>query len=74
MDETKGIITIEDHNITGGLGTAVAEVIAEYGKKTSFCRVGLNGFSHGYGSYEEVKKTNGVGREHIKEEVLKMLN
>ncbi len=74
VNETKGIITIEDHNITGGLGSAVAEAIAEYGKNTNFCRVGLKGFSHGYGSYEEVKKTNGVGRENIKEAVLKMLN
>lgn len=27
--ETKGIVTAEDHNIIGGLGSAVAEVIAE---------------------------------------------
>ncbi len=74
VDETKGIITIEDHNITGGLGTAVAEVIAEYGKRTNFYRVGLKGFSQGYGTYEEVKKVNGIGREKIKEAILNMLN
>ena len=27
--ETKGIITVEDHQITGGLGSAVTEVTAE---------------------------------------------
>ena len=28
-EETKGIITVEDHNIFGGLGSAVAEVLAQ---------------------------------------------
>ena len=27
--DTKAIVTIEDHNIYGGLGSAVAEVLAE---------------------------------------------
>lgn len=27
--ETRGIITVENHNIIGGLGSAVAEVLAE---------------------------------------------
>ena len=42
--ETKGIISIEDHNIIGGLGTAVAEVLAEAGSKVSFKRLGVPGF------------------------------
>jgi hypothetical protein len=29
--ETRRVITVEDHNITGGLGSAVAEVIAGFG-------------------------------------------
>jgi transketolase len=29
-DETKGIITVEDHNIFGGLGSAVAEVLVQH--------------------------------------------
>ncbi len=28
--ETKGIITIEDHNVIGGLGSAVSEVVAQH--------------------------------------------
>ncbi|WP_338827547.1 transketolase family protein [Neomoorella thermoacetica] len=32
VEETKGIITLEDHNVIGGLGSAVAEVVAEEGK------------------------------------------
>ncbi|MBT5956924.1 MAG: transketolase family protein, partial [Candidatus Marinimicrobia bacterium] len=29
-NETKGIITVEDHNILGGLGSAVAEVLVQH--------------------------------------------
>lgn len=61
IDETGKIVTVEDHNIIGGLGSAVAEVIAEYGKKIKFKRVGLRDFSKSYGTYEEVKKNNRIG-------------
>lgn len=64
--ETKGIVTVEDHNVIGGLGSAVAEVIAESGMGTKFKRVGLrDSFSKGYGSYEEVKDQNGIGVQDI---------
>ncbi len=39
--ETRRIITFEDHNIYGGLGSAVAEVIAESGRACAFARVGI---------------------------------
>ncbi len=39
--ETRRIVTFEDHNIYGGLGSAVAEVVAEFGKSCSFARVGI---------------------------------
>lgn len=65
IDETERIIVIEDHNIIGGLGSAVAEVIAEYGKGVKYKRVGLKDFSHGYGKYSEVKDENGIGKAEI---------
>jgi len=39
--ETGGIITVEDHNIVNGLGTAVAEVLAEEAIAIRFQRVGI---------------------------------
>ena len=39
--ETKGIITIEDHSIYGGLGSAVAEVVAEAGMGKRVKRLGV---------------------------------
>lgn len=39
--ETRRIVTFEDHNIYGGLGSAVAEVIVESGKACAFEKVGI---------------------------------
>lgn len=44
VEETGKIVTVEDHNAIGGLGSAVAEVVAEYGKEVKFSRLGLNDF------------------------------
>jgi transketolase len=41
VKETRRIVTIEDHNIYGGLGTAVAEVIVESGKACAFRKLGV---------------------------------
>jgi transketolase len=41
VTETRRIITFEDHNVIGGLGTAVADVIAASGKGCAFEKVGI---------------------------------
>lgn len=66
ISETKGIVTVEDHNIIGGLGSAVAEVIAESEKGIPFARVGLKDhFSVGYGTYDDMLHQNKTGTEEI---------
>ncbi len=39
--ETRRILTVEEHNVVGGLGTAVADVIAASGKGCAFTKVGI---------------------------------
>ena len=39
--DTKKTITLEDHQITGGLGSAVAEIIAENKINTTLIRIGM---------------------------------
>ena len=73
VEETGKIVTVEDHNVIGGLGSAVAEVIAESRKNPMFKRLGLHDFSNGYGSYEQVKELNGIGIGQIYEAVKKLL-
>lgn len=40
--EHKYIITVEEHQITGGLGSTIAEIIAENNMNTKIIRLGLN--------------------------------
>lgn len=41
VTETRRILTVEEHTVVGGLGSAVADVIAESGKGCAFTKVGL---------------------------------
>jgi transketolase len=51
--ETRAIVTIEEHNILGGLGGAVAEVLAEEGAGVPLRRIGLpDTYVHQVGSHE----------------------
>jgi len=61
------ILTVEEHSVIGGLGSAVAEVIAEgHNSPFKFNRLGLNDtFPEGYGTYQEMKEGNGLSRSGI---------
>ncbi|MDR3552259.1 MAG: transketolase C-terminal domain-containing protein [Clostridia bacterium] len=41
VKDTRRIITVEDHNIVGGLGSAVADVIASSGMGCAFLKLGI---------------------------------
>ena len=69
--ETPAIVTIEEHSIMGGLGSAVAEVLAEAdGPKPRFRRIGLPpGFQSEAGSQEYLCRRSGLSPEQIVEEI-----
>jgi transketolase len=47
-DTTLGVITMENHTVIGGLGSAVAELMAEHGVACRLKRLGLQDtFAHG---------------------------
>ena len=58
VEETGGVITVEEHNIVGGLGSAVAEVCMDLGvMPKKFRRIGLNDvYSSVVGSQEYLRK------------------
>lgn len=60
------VVTVEEHNIYGGLGGAVAEVLAESGANARLKRIGLQDcFAKGYGTQADVRKNNGLDSETI---------
>jgi transketolase len=73
--ETGIILTVEEHSITGGLGSVVAEIIAENNiSNIIFKRMGLsNTFSKGCGTHSEMKELNGISKEQIVKSVLSLL-
>ena len=42
-----GVVTIENHLKTGGLGSATADLMAEHGLGKKLIKVGLDGYAHG---------------------------
>lgn len=68
--KTGAVVTVEDHNIHGGLGSAVAEVLSE-NLPTKLVRVGLKGFAT-TGAYMDVVKEAGISKEDIKRAVLQV--
>ncbi len=70
--ETKRIITVEDHSIIGGLGTAVCEVICdEYPMKIT--RMGVKDKFGESGKWDELMHQYKIDAEAIKEEIRKKI-
>ncbi len=68
------VYTVEEHSVTGGLGSAVAEVLAEVGASTKLTRIGLeNCFANGYGTQMQVLEANGLTADAIYRKVIKTL-
>ena len=69
--ETKRIITIEDHNIIGGLGSAVCEVLSEE-YPTRVTRMGIKDTFGTSGKAEELMKYFHITSKDIIEEIQKL--
>ena len=65
--ETRAIVTLEEHSIVGGLGSAVAETLAESGVgPVVFKRLGLPGtFVSEAGSQEYLLAVHGLSEDGI---------
>ena len=71
--ETKNIITIEDHSIIGGLGSAVCEVLAEnYPKKVY--KMGIKDEFGKSGKAEDLLKYFKIDKDSIAEFIEKIIN
>jgi transketolase len=71
--ETKKIVTVEEHQVAGGMGSAVAEVLAQsYPMAIEF--VGVKDTFGQSGTPDELVEHYGMGKNSIKEAVRKVLN
>lgn len=66
--ETERIITVEDHNVIGGLGSSVCEVLSEYYPK-KVTRMGIDDTFGRSGRAEDLMKYYGIDKDAIIEEI-----
>ncbi|MHC4644532.1 MAG: transketolase family protein [Planctomycetota bacterium] len=71
-EETGKIVTVDNHNIIGGLGSAVAEVICEK-MPAKLKRIGVRDIFGKSGTNDEMKEKFGLRAEDIEKEVLSFL-
>lgn len=71
--ETGNIVTVEEHSVNGGLGSAVAEVLMESGFSGKFKRIGLPDKFAVLGDPDEVYKFYGMDPEGIAKQSAVML-
>lgn len=63
--DTRRIITVEDHNVLGGLGSAVAEVVVESGKGCAFKKLGIPDKFAPIGLHEDIMAIEGIDTNGI---------
>ncbi len=72
IDSVGKIITVEDHNILNGLGSAVCELAAEAGKG-KIKRIGIQDRFGMSAPYERLLAINGITAENIADSALELL-
>jgi len=71
--DTGAIVTAEEHNVNGGLGSAVAEVLCESGRPVPMLRVGVEDTFGRSGPALELLELYGLTAPHIVEKVKAVL-
>lgn len=72
-EKTGAIVSVEDHNIFNGLGSAIAEVIAE-DFRVPFKRIGIPDTFGESGKYEKLIEKYGLGIKSIKRAIKKVID
>ena len=73
--KTGKVITVEEHQITGGLGAAVTAVWSEEQKPAALklLRIGVEDTFGESGNYKELKDKYGLSAHHIENKIIKFL-
>jgi len=64
VEKTKAVITVEEHQINGGLGSAIAELLGEY-MPTPMKRLGIKDMFGQSGTPDELFEHYGITAKHI---------
>ena len=73
LESSKLLVSVEEHNIIGGLGSAISEVISSSKQKKTLLRLGINDKYSKSGSYNYLKNYYGLSSDKIIKNILKIL-
>jgi transketolase len=74
IDRYEVIVSVEEHSVIGGLGSAIAEVCAERVSNTKLVRLGVQDVFGESGTAEELLAKHGLDADGIAESVMKIIN
>ena len=69
IKKNKIIFTAEEHNVIGGLGSSVAEVVSSFEERCKLVRLGIDDYYPKGGSQKYLQDVNGLSIEKIVETV-----
>ena len=69
----KLIVTLEEHNIIGGLGSAVADALSQYASHPKLLKLGINDRFVPVGSYKYLLQQCGLDIDSIKNQIINNL-
>jgi len=65
------LVTVEEHNVHGGLGSIISDIMVQEKINANLLKIGLSDcFATGYGSQQDLQKANGLDRTSIYESIL----
>jgi len=74
IKESKRIVTLEEHLITGGIGSAVAEILADNGKTLPLKRIAIRDkYYYAYGGRNNIQSLCGLDTDSVTKTILEWL-
>lgn len=68
---SKLLVSVEEHNINGGLGSIISEILSKKGNTPSLLRLGIDDIFNLAGSYDNLLSQNRLMPEQIAEDIKK---
>ena len=72
--KTPLLVGVEEHNIIGGLSSAIAECLSSFRNNTKFLPIGVNNVFLKPGNYEYMLEQSGLNPEGISSKILDALD
>ena len=74
IQDFKLIVSVEEHNIIGGLGSAISETLSKFKGSPALLSLGINDTYSKSGSYDFLKDYHGLTHKKILKNILEKLD